>query len=106
MLRDALHAHAFRNSDQASLDAIDNRIRIAKGADLELVGRDTLALGVVFETNDIKALRRDSDAWHVECQSGPHSARRIVLAMGAWSAALLKPLGLSLPLIAERGYHI
>ena len=30
----------------------------------------------------------------------------VVVAAGAWSGALLRPLGLRLPLIAERGYHL
>ena len=34
-----------------------------------------------------------------------HRARRVVVAAGAWSRRLLAPLGLSLPLEAERGYH-
>ncbi|MEO1159402.1 MAG: FAD-dependent oxidoreductase [Pseudomonadota bacterium] len=31
---------------------------------------------------------------------------RLVLAAGIWSADLLKPLGMKLPLISERGYHL
>lgn len=33
------------------------------------------------------------------------TARRVVVATGAWSKELLQPLGLSLPLETERGYH-
>ncbi len=33
-------------------------------------------------------------------------ADRVILAMGAWSGALAKQLGISIPLEAERGYHI
>ncbi|SDX72746.1 D-amino-acid dehydrogenase [Ruegeria halocynthiae] len=29
-----------------------------------------------------------------------------MLAAGVWSAKLLKPLGLTIPLVAERGYHV
>jgi glycine/D-amino acid oxidase-like deaminating enzyme len=32
-------------------------------------------------------------------------AERVIVAAGAWSMRLLKPLGLSLPLETERGYH-
>ena len=31
---------------------------------------------------------------------------RLVLSAGIWSADLLKPLGMKLPLISERGYHL
>jgi D-amino-acid dehydrogenase len=37
---------------------------------------------------------------------GPVHADRAVLATGAWSNALLAPLGLALPLAAARGYHL
>ena len=33
-------------------------------------------------------------------------ADRVILAMGAWSGTLAKQLGLTIPLEAERGYHI
>ncbi|MGB2304578.1 MAG: NAD(P)/FAD-dependent oxidoreductase, partial [Candidatus Puniceispirillales bacterium] len=33
-------------------------------------------------------------------------ADRVILAMGAWSGTLAKQLGISIPLEAERGYHI
>ena len=42
----------------------------------------------------------------VHTSAGPVPADVAVVAAGAWSAGLLKPLGLSLPLIAERGYHV
>ncbi|MGO1119085.1 NAD(P)/FAD-dependent oxidoreductase [Rhodovibrionaceae bacterium A322] len=37
---------------------------------------------------------------------GKLSARQVVLAAGAWSARLLKPLGINIPLESERGYHV
>lgn len=33
-------------------------------------------------------------------------ADQVVLAAGAWSAGLLAPLGIRVPLIAQRGYHV
>ena len=42
----------------------------------------------------------------VETSAGRHEAETVVVAAGAWSMTLLKPLGLRLPLIAERGYHM
>jgi D-amino-acid dehydrogenase len=33
-------------------------------------------------------------------------AETVVIAAGAWTRALVEPLGLALPLIAERGYHM
>ena len=36
---------------------------------------------------------------------GWHKASRIVVAAGAWSNELLKPIGVRIPLETERGYH-
>lgn len=33
-------------------------------------------------------------------------ADKVIIAAGAWTRALVEPLGLALPLIAERGYHM
>ncbi|MHA1165770.1 MAG: NAD(P)/FAD-dependent oxidoreductase, partial [Alphaproteobacteria bacterium] len=37
---------------------------------------------------------------------GSHTTKTVVLAAGAWSARLLEPLGVHVPLEAERGYHL
>jgi D-amino-acid dehydrogenase len=44
----------------------------------------------------------------VAVHTGAQSLRAdaVVVAAGAWSAPLLRPLGLRLPLVAERGYHV
>ncbi len=49
---------------------------------------------------------REGGGITVHTSAGPVPADAAVVAAGAWSAELLKPLGLSLPLIAERGYHV
>ena len=43
LLRDSSYIHAFRDGSRASLDDLGYRIRLEKGADIELVGRDGLA---------------------------------------------------------------
>lgn len=42
----------------------------------------------------------------VETAAGRIAADQVVIAAGAWSARLLKPLGLRVPLESQRGYHI
>ena len=42
----------------------------------------------------------------VETSAGRRDAETVIVAAGAWSLKLVKPLGLKLPLIAERGYHM
>ncbi|SFN79738.1 D-amino-acid dehydrogenase [Roseovarius lutimaris] len=50
-------------------------------------------------------LRTDED-WQINTDTGPIRATNVVLAAGAWSARLLAPLGIDVPLEAERGYHL
>ncbi len=54
----------------------------------------------------VKSLNRHENGWQIFTDNGVLEADKIVIAAGAWSAALLKPLGIALPLAAERGYHI
>jgi len=44
--------------------------------------------------------------WQLQTSEGTLNARTIVIAAGPWSATLLEPLGLKLPLASERGYHL
>jgi D-amino-acid dehydrogenase len=45
--------------------------------------------------------------WRLMTSSGQlRTARRVVVAAGAWSHRLLKPLGINVPLESERGYHV
>lgn len=48
----------------------------------------------------------ESGGWTYYSEAGAGWTPKLVLAMGVWSAELLKPLGLRIPLQAERGYHV
>lgn len=61
--------------------------------------------GEVIQAKVTGLLRTDQD-WQISTDSGPVRATNVVLAAGAWSARLLAPLGIDLPLEAERGYHL
>ncbi|MEM8554842.1 MAG: FAD-dependent oxidoreductase [Pseudomonadota bacterium] len=144
LLRDSMYVHAFRDGSKASLDALDVRIRMEKGGDLELVGADSLhrlepalsrdfqaailikgqgratspvkvcqalsrhaaSLGVTFETGTVQGLERRGSNWAVICDGSEYMAQTVVVAMGAWSRDLLKTLGVRVPLLGERGYHV
>ena len=54
---------------------------------------------------EIKSMAQDSDGWRVVVSDGELRARHVVVALGPWSADLLRPLGYSVPLATERGYH-
>jgi D-amino-acid dehydrogenase len=43
--------------------------------------------------------------WSLMTNLSNCSARHVVIAAGAWSARLLAPLGIRIPLETERGYH-
>ena len=55
--------------------------------------------------SDIKAIEATDHGWRVVLGDGAISARHVVVALGPWSADILKPLGYRVPLAVERGYH-
>jgi len=54
---------------------------------------------------EIKSIAPDNDGWRVVMSDGELFARHVVVALGPWSADLLRPLGYPVPLATERGYH-
>ena len=65
------------------------------------------AFGAKFQQVGVSALQpRDSDGWTLQTEAGAKHCKQLVLATGAWSAKLLKPLSYKLPLEAGRGYHL
>lgn len=64
-------------------------------------------LGVeIIKANVENLSTSEINNWEVLTDLGKFNAKKIVLSAGAWSTQLLKPLGVSLPLVAERGYHL
>ena len=64
------------------------------------------SLGVRFVQSETRHIARTAEGWSAVCEEQQHDAAHLVLAAGVWSASLLKPFGLHLPLEAERGYHL
>ena len=62
--------------------------------------------GRVVPESVYKILPRDGGGYDVMTNVGFHRARQIVVAAGAYSARLLAPLGIRVPLETERGYHV
>lgn len=145
LIVDSNYIHAFRQPDQADLNALGYAIRKEKGGQLERIdgaelrriepalstdfkaailikgqaritspGRVGAVLaekarrqGAEFVRTEVTKLSRTEDGlWHLATPDGPLHADTIVMAAGVWSTELLKPLGLSVPLVAERGYHV
>jgi D-amino-acid dehydrogenase len=63
-------------------------------------------LGVEILREDIQSLCKTAEGWEIQCSAAAYRSDKVILAMGAWSAELLKPLGISVPLAVERGYHV
>ena len=64
------------------------------------------ALGGEGRQCAVKRLRPLDAGWQIDTDQGALDADCVVIAAGAWSADLLKPLGIKVPLQAERGYHV
>jgi glycine/D-amino acid oxidase-like deaminating enzyme len=62
--------------------------------------------GASFIRDRVLRLARGEDGWQVQGEVGHYDAQRVVLAAGAWSAGLLRPLGVRVPLESQRGYHM
>ena len=144
LIVDAMYVHAFRNAQDADLDALGFQMRSEKGAELDLIGaadlRDLepalshdfqaavlikgqararnpgkigsvltdkiLRLGGTVLRADVQDLWPMEGAWNVTSSTGTKQYDKVVLAAGIWSTHLLKKLGVSVPLAAERGYHV
>jgi D-amino-acid dehydrogenase len=75
------------------------------GAVVKAYARTFAGSGGEIRQSDIKAIMPDGEGWRVITANGEISARHVVVALGPWSADLLRPLGYRVPLAFERGYH-
>lgn len=60
----------------------------------------------VREGIDVTGLRRTPSGWAIDTDQDPVEADRVIVATGAQSPALLKPLGLDVPIVPAKGYSI
>lgn len=72
------------------------------------LARDAAARGVVFRqgVGIGRLLTANGRIAGVETDKGPVTADAVVVALGAWSPALLQPLGVRLPVYPVKGYSI
>lgn len=117
----ALHAVRAELLDQPALADLEPELahRFASGLFLpdagsadtpgEVVAACAAALrqrGGFWIRGKAAALVVEPDGVRVACSGQMLHAAFCVLAAGAWSARLLRPLGLRIPMAAERGYHV
>lgn len=75
------------------------------GGVVKAYARALVAAGGQIHRSDVRSIARDGDGWRVALGNGELVARHVVVALGPWSAELLRPLGYRVPLATERGYH-
>ena len=75
------------------------------GAVVKAYARMFAGSGGEIRQSEIKAIVPDGESWRVVLADGAISARHVVVALGPWSADLLRPLGYRVPMAFERGYH-
>ena len=75
------------------------------GAVVKAYARMFAGAGGDVRQADVHAIMPDGDRWRVALAGGEISARHVVVALGPWSADILRPLGYRVPLASERGYH-
>src|ERR1700688_1539097 len=75
------------------------------GAVVKAYARMFAGSGGEIRQSDIKAIMPDGEGWRVVLADDGMLARHVVVALGPWSADLLRPLGYHVPLAFERGYH-
>jgi len=73
----------------------------------EVLAAKAQAMGAEVKRAPIRrVIRKEGGQWEVVCDGETLRASQIILSMGAWTPALLRDLGLKVPLMAERGYHV
>ena len=75
------------------------------GAVVKAYARMFTGAGGNIRQSEVKAIVPDGDGWRVVLASSEMAARHVVVALGPWSAEILRPLGYRVPLAFERGYH-
>ena len=75
------------------------------GAVVKAYARMFASAGGEIRQSEIRTIVPNEDGWRVTLAEGDVGARHVVVALGPWSADLLRPLGYRVPLAFERGYH-
>jgi D-amino-acid dehydrogenase len=63
-------------------------------------------LGGKIVRGEAQSLAPSGSGWKVTTVDGPIEADAVVVALGPWSPALLKPFGYDIQMVRKRGYHM
>ena len=96
------------SSEYQSALLIKNQARaINPGKLLQVLTERFLSLGGKLIKAKVESIKPDNaDGWELGCQGENITTDSVVVSAGIWSVDLLKPLGVKVPLISERGYHL
>ncbi len=98
---------ALSRNIKAAMVINDQARAMDPGAVGKALAEKAQKLGAHFQQKKVHALKPSNDnTWTLETDQGSSTCSNVLLAAGAWSARLLKPLGVKVPLEAERGYHL
>ena len=77
------------------------------GAVGKALAEKAFSMGATFRQSAVNGITPAPDGgWTLQTDNGEVTTDKLVIAAGAWSARLLAPLGIKIPLEAERGYHL
>ena len=71
-----------------------------------VLARKAKVQGADIIKDEILEINRTGENWYLKGKECQYTSQSLVIAAGAWSRELLSIIGVSVPLIAERGYHI
>ena len=71
-----------------------------------VLAKKARSLGAKFIKAHVHELRPMEQGWLISTDQGEMKSPQVITAAGAWSMKLLNPLGVHMPLEAERGYHV
>ncbi len=97
---------ALSHDFQAAILIKDQARALSPGRIGAVLAKKVTAHGGEILRAQVKALHPHGDGWIVTTDRGEISSMQVVTALGAWSAELLSPLGVRVPLQSERGYHL
>ncbi len=73
---------------------------------VQAIARAFAAQGGEVVRGEVRSLAPQDGRWRLQLADGERSFDHAVVAGGAWSRALLDPLGIHLKLETQRGYHV
>lgn len=73
---------------------------------VQAIARAFVVHGGEVVRGEVRALAPQDGRWHLQLADSERSFDHAVVAGGAWSRALLDPLGIHLKLETQRGYHV